>query len=465
MNLEVAPRNIILITVDCLRADHVSSINPNSPVRTPNIDRLANEGYVFTNAHSNGPNTYASFPSIFTSRYFLLSHGFRPDSYTITLAEMLRRTGFRTVAITTNVYLTKLFGWNRGFDEFYEDFLGLRPIRTVKKKPKSLLVRVRSKVSNFLTQRIKNVRLYETMRELRPFIDTLFRHNYNINLASAFTINGFLENLLKTRQSKWSNLFLWIHYMDTHFPYLSDIIEDFFDSIEDYYRLIFYTYHKPSFLMSKADINFVRKAYQAAVKHVDNAIGNLVDILQECGLLDNSIIVLTADHGDGLFEHGFFGHRLNRLYDELIRVPLIIWGAGRGRLTRNVSLIDLAPTLAYILRIKKPRRYLGRCLFDDEERIIYVHDAAVRYGYKVYYKQFCIATIVGRWKLVVDNIQRRISLFDRARDPMEKKDQKDVYKDVFKELYKLFLLHIKRVLRYQIHLGQLEKTLKSAKSI
>ena len=101
-----------MVTIDCLRADHVGCINGIN--LTPSIDKLAEESMVFTRAFAYGPGTNQSFPAILTSTYFLMHGGLHLSSWCATLPEILVKHVFRTVAFHSNPFLSRVFGWNRG---------------------------------------------------------------------------------------------------------------------------------------------------------------------------------------------------------------------------------------------------------------------------------------------------------------------------------------------------------------
>ena len=111
-------KRVFLITIDCLRADHVGCIGGGN--LTPNIDRFAKKSTVFTKAFANGPGTNQSFPAILTSTYFLMHGGMRLLPQYTTLAEVLNSHGFKTVSYHSNPFLSSPLGWSRGFDEFYD---------------------------------------------------------------------------------------------------------------------------------------------------------------------------------------------------------------------------------------------------------------------------------------------------------------------------------------------------------
>jgi len=112
--------NVILITIDCLRADHVGSLGYARPT-TPHIDAIARRGTIFTQALSNGPKTSASFPSILTSTYPLMYGGtaYLAEDRT-SIAEVLKNHGYSTVAFHSNPFLSSSYGYNKGFDTFWD---------------------------------------------------------------------------------------------------------------------------------------------------------------------------------------------------------------------------------------------------------------------------------------------------------------------------------------------------------
>ncbi|MCK4481843.1 sulfatase-like hydrolase/transferase, partial [Candidatus Bathyarchaeota archaeon] len=202
-------KRVILITVDCLRADHVSCIGGGNI--TPNIDKLARDGVVFTRAFSNGPGTNQSFPAILTSTYFLMHGGMRLLPGYTTLAEVLRSHGFKTVGFHSNPFLSRILGWNQGFNEFY-DFMN------VLKSPSAAVTRssLLAKAVKFLDKVIRMLNNKKIQTILRRFY---YRWNeFEIPYVEGSELNRHVITWIN--ENKEENFFLWMHYMDPHRPYM-----------------------------------------------------------------------------------------------------------------------------------------------------------------------------------------------------------------------------------------------------
>ena len=205
-------KRIFLITIDALRADHVGIIQPND--LTPNIDEIGKKSYSFSNAYSNGPGTNQSLPALLTSVRFLKHDGFYLSEKYPTLAEILGQHGYYTIGFNSNPFLSSKFGYGRGFNE-YHDF-----IEEIK-SPSSFVSKVRShslrsyviQLISYLISKLGGMSLRKLILELYyrmtgmkvPYIDAKKMNEHVINS---------LENI------KEEKLFVWIHYMDTHYPYI-----------------------------------------------------------------------------------------------------------------------------------------------------------------------------------------------------------------------------------------------------
>jgi len=197
------PRNIILITIDCLRADAVGCIRGGN--LTPNIDKLARESLVFTKAFTNGPGTPQAFPAILTSTYLFMHETIYLEPWYITISEILQKHGYRTVAFHSNPYLSRAFGWNKGFQEFY-DFL-----YEIALKKQKRIVNIASSVFNRLLDK------YALLESLGQRFSCLLFYKKSLPYYDAGLITKYAIEWLE--RSKRRKFFMWIHYMDPHFPY------------------------------------------------------------------------------------------------------------------------------------------------------------------------------------------------------------------------------------------------------
>lgn len=354
--------NLILLTVDCLRADHLSCLG-YSKKTSPNLDKLASDGVLFSQAISVSHWTSPSFISIFTSTYPLMHGGkLTVASERTTLTQVLKRHGYHTAAFHSNPWLLSRWGYHEGFDTFDSSIPLRHPLlrhEPLPDKPRKLIKRITGTES----------RQYRLLRQ----IYTLFK-TPKANYINGVDLNRKAITWLK---DKPGDFFLWLHYMDVHEPYIP------------YEKVVLpFRKHRALKLNKKADLcraprylNLHERTnseltslspqglmeiialYDARVSYVDKMINSLLATLKQCNILENTCVIITADHGQQFLEHGLYGHQYD-LYEELIRVPLIIIGKGLESrvISQQVSLLDLSPTILAILGIEKPRAFLGNSL-------------------------------------------------------------------------------------------------------
>jgi len=340
--------NIILITIDALRYDHLGCYGYHRDT-SPNIDALAASGVKFLQAISNGGNTPQAFPAILASALPLSQESWiRPLSRSnVMLAEVLKEAGYQTAAFHSNPFLSQFCGYNRGFDTF-EDTLrdvsprGIRLRLRQWKSPDTLVGRIRIKVGRILGPVIHRV--------------------VGKAIINASEMTAKATFWLEANQGKF---FLWLHYMDVHAPYLppSKYVRYFSDqpaSRREMHTLRYKTKSKPGQL-SPSEVETLICLYDAEVRYADEAIGVLLRKLGNYS--SNTVIIVTADHGEEFGEHGNFGHQ--SVYEGTLRVPLIITGPGiNGGISvrQQVGLIDLAPTILNIAGLDSPRSFHGKSL-------------------------------------------------------------------------------------------------------
>jgi arylsulfatase A-like enzyme len=305
---EDAPHRVFLITVDTLRADHMSLYGYPRET-TPRLARLAASGVIFDRAISQWPKTGVSFASMFTGQYPQttgLTHRAAlriPEEY-LTLPELFHESGYKTVAVVSNAVLAAKFGWNAGFDEYLETWGG----------------------GDF------------------PEDPHLFR-----KLIHAPRVDELAVPLLE-KHARDERLFVWLHYTDPHAPYLlpDGFANPFLDD-----RLFRGDSTVPrkvtrGYRLGRNDLEYYLAQYDANVLVADVYIGKVLDRARQLGLLDDSLIVFTADHGESLGEHGSYFEHGPLPYNTTAHVPLFFvrngLPAGR-RVDRPVELIDLYPTL------------------------------------------------------------------------------------------------------------------------
>jgi arylsulfatase A-like enzyme len=309
-----------------------------------------------TQAIAQGPRSPASFPAILASIYQSAGaeHGLPPGA--TTLAEILKRHGYATAGFCAgNVYISRYYGYQRGFDQF-QDFLTLEP---GSKAPERKSIGRLAPLKSF-TRRI----LEESGRYDPAFLlfSSALRGKKNIaDMAKGEDVHPFESGeTLNEQVEAWLShpldrpFFLWLHYMDVHFPYLPRV-----------------AHYRPSdygrFALCLLCLLFKRRSYPRRVltdlyddriRDMDGILSRLLDRLDGNGLLQDTVFILTADHGEEFWDHGGWVHGA-KLYDELLRVPLIMKGPGLPQgavITTQLGLIDLAPTLLDLLGIEEKRK-------------------------------------------------------------------------------------------------------------
>jgi len=310
-----APLNVVLYVIDTLRADRLSLYGYPRPT-SPRLDALAVEAFVFDLAYAPSSHTLPSVTSLFTARYpssVAGRLGDQPRSNT-TLAEVFRAAGYRTAAFNANLVLPRSLGYDRGFERY---IVPLRP---------------EGEVPRF----VGAARLHEhAERWIRKHADEPF--------------------------------FLYVQTMDVHSPYrVPDGYRERFVSgpmpIDEAVAALPAAQRTPEridFMQAFADA-WNPERYDAAVAYADAALGEFLDLFDTLGLRDDTIFVITSDHGEPLLEHGEFRHGVS-LFEEVVRIPLIMLlperMALRGRSAAPVSLQGLGPTLVDLAGLDQPRLF------------------------------------------------------------------------------------------------------------
>lgn len=333
--------NVILITVDALRADHLGCYGYPRDT-SPNIDRLAKEGVTFLNCFSASCGTAYSLPALLTGRYLEVGKDYVfydniLDKQFTTLAEYLKNSGYYTVAFVNNGHLKINKGFEHGFD--------------------------------------------------------YYRYKWdNKNAAEEMTASA-LNFLNYYRGNK--PIFLWIHYLDVHVPYLApkEYIRapenaKLYKKNDEKIRLSPETTRNPytsrgyipriAFHKDQQSLNYYVACYDTGILHTDFYLGKLLKDVDK-----NNIIILTADHGEFLGEHNYYFVHEEAIYDEALHVPLIIKDnrdfKGGRRIALAVSLVDIVPTV--LSKIKPAWYFLNKDRFDGRDLKGILKGADIKRGY------------------------------------------------------------------------------------
>lgn len=342
--------NIVLITIDSLRADFVGYQNQKER-NTPFLDSFAEKSYVFTNAVSPANPTFFVFSSIMTGvlpftygKYLGI-----PDNPEIkTLSEIMKANDYDTYAfLADSPALYSIYGYQRGFDH-YDD--GYENTDKTYLSSLAFLWSFREKMPE------KLVRIIETVRTFTKIVFSSPKHSVPGKKLNEKVVEFFEERKKKP-------FFLWLHYMDNHVPYFSGLDKYFFKNQNFakriYKKIVFYKELAISLrkmkLKNHKTTEIFQEAYRSSVKYTDEYIGKMISFLQY--KYPNTVFIITSDHGEAFMEHGLYGHEAYSLYNESIQIPLIIHIPSRKPqvITQTVSLVSLAKTIVAIAGLKIPQ--------------------------------------------------------------------------------------------------------------
>lgn len=384
-------KHVFLITVDTLRRDALSCYNA-SGANTPHIDQLANDAVIYDRAYAPSPWTLPSLASIVTGVSPLV-HGAmlkvsRVPRKLSTLGEYMMNAGYYTTIVGWSGILSPQYNVAQGF--LHEDIYPKTPS------------------GGTVGEAIEHRWLHLGV-PVKP----------STSVLTDISVDWIKANV--TRDS-----FMWIHYLDPHQPYEppTEYLPDENPPKAMGKRFMVANVMKVPLEQTPgvAQRNWVRSLYDAEVRYVDSNIGRFVNTLKELGIYDESLIILTSDHGEEFWEHGRFEHG-HSLYDELVGVPLLIkppMFAGHKRCDEVVSNGSIMPTVAELCGIGVPDSVLS---YESIARTFEPDAHERREGYAVctgvmYYQQKEAIVFHDR-KYIRSLATGREELFDLTADPDE----------------------------------------------
>jgi arylsulfatase A-like enzyme len=379
--------NVILISIDTLRADHLHGYGYERET-SPTLDGLMRRGTSFMNAISQSPWTLPSHMSLFTSLY-PHSHGVIEDTLALneevaTLPALMKQAGYATGGFAACDYLSEKHGFGRGFD-YYLQRRGIRAPAVCEEALKWL---VRERPQKFF--------LFLHFYDVHPTYDPSQPYLKMFESSYEGSMRGTIQTLLNINDGK--------------IP------------------------------VSEEDRRHLVALYDAVIRQLDDELKTFFGFLEERNLLSNTLIVVTSDHGEEFFEHGKVLHS-RTLYDELIRIPLIVVGPGvpSGRqVEEQVQLIDLAPTILEVCGLKIPGGMEGASLLPLIQGTTagwrpYAFAEADKDNEEYDLKR---AIRTREFKLYFDRRSKEEELYDLAADPAEQADILDSRGDVAEVLRK-----------------------------
>jgi arylsulfatase len=376
---------VILIIVDTLRADHLSCYGYTKKT-SPNIDQFAADSILFENCFSHASSTSASTASILSG---FLPHETKVTNKVVlanqlrTLPTILKPHRFNTAAVVSNFVMRKKRGWEQGFD-----------IYDAKMKDREL-----------------NRKAPERIAER--------------------TTSSAIKLLKKFRKD---NLFLWIHYQDPHGPYTPPAqYSSLFKNSDDKPRLLklndtgsgrrgIPAYQQ---LGDNRDFHHYVSQYDGEIRYADEHLKRLFDAMKRYELYNDSLVIFTADHGEGMGEHDYYFAHGENLYNSLTHIPLIVKCPSglTGRKKDIVQHIDIVPTIMKTLNIVPDSRLRGCDLIDEippgREIFAKMETGMVRDKLKY-------SILADGFKLIHTPLYDRYELYDMAEDFKEEHDLANV---------------------------------------
>jgi len=397
-------QNILLILIDTLRPDHLGCYGYERDT-SPNIDKIANEGIVFTHFYTVCPWTNPTIASLFTGLYpqAVFPPAKHPQAIKQrlpkeldTLAEILIREGYRTFALVDHPSISRQLNYHRGFEEYIELFF-------------------KRGWHQWLGTKSSNV-----LKDLSELLD----------------------------KSKDNHFFIYLHLIYPHQPY----------SPPSPFNELFGNGFKK---LTPEEREGVINLYDGEIRYADELVGDIFHVLKARKLLNSTYVIITSDHGEGFWEHGLWEHG-NSLFNELLKVPLIIYPPGErttqpAQIHDLTSFISLFPTIMDFANIKKyPKvdgqsfmKYLNgkksmqsrNIIFGESPHSFYINALSCQTEqYKfIYHPRRPISNFSRAKNDILSN--RFTQLFDIEADPAEKNNLSSIKKDFIKKIGTKLIRH------------------------
>jgi arylsulfatase A-like enzyme len=343
--------NLLLISIDSLRPDHLSAYGYDCET-TPYLTELAMQGVLFRNAFSASNWTGSAVASMLTGRY-PTCHGYTNERYYLdsdvpTLAEQLQRAGYRTAGFSNNLYITQQTGLHRGFDRFYyrgRESAANGPVATGQRQ---------TAAGRALKRRVP----LAVKMAGRDALDLLIREKSLSRDDGALATEQAVCRWLQVQEDKPS--FTFIHYQEPHSPYFppKPFRKRFFPAgwLQQWHYLHYdpVSFYGGEKSFTPTEMKNYQALYDGEIAYLDWRMGRLFDFMRQHGLMEQTVVLVTADHGECFGENGYIWHAFN-LYESLIRVPLILcyepWFTPNRIDDRLVQSVDILATFLHGLGI------------------------------------------------------------------------------------------------------------------
>jgi len=395
--------SVLLITIDTLRADHLSAYG-YARRTSPRIDALATQGTLFDEAYTFWPKTRGSFVALLTGKPpsrtgYSKTHPVLLD-LNATLASVLRAAGYATTAVVDNPNVAAGLGYSKGFDRYRETWED-GALATEMDRARAITA--------------EGAEILRAARPERPFL-------------------------------------LWLHYVNPHTPYEPEKPFDtmFADGFESGPELpvvpgLHGGVSKQWAVAGRRRLGYYVAQYDGEIAAVDDEVGRVLAALESSAVRDRTLVVLTSDHGESLGEHDYYFDHGENLFHPSLRVPLIVRAPGAPAGRRSpvfASTLDLVPTILDAVKVSWPADLMGTSLLDvvegrgepRRERLFAQNDRNL------------VAAFDRSFKIIAtpETERRQFALYDRARDPGEKKDVARARPEDLRELRRELELYLEQ---------------------
>jgi len=413
------PPNLILVSMDTVRADRLS-LYGHTAETTPFLEDLAALGTVFERAFSVSNESAYAHAAMLTGRYASEVHAPVYTAYMVpeeatTLPEILKAHGYETGAYLAGGHVTEDFGFDQGFDDFSSE----------------------KGYASFWHTRQKALRWLDGRSGESPWF--LMLHGYDAHMPydtpepfSRLFVEGVSSSLadkLAASPQEAERVFEGKYYADAQMDWTKHASgAPLLDPV---------SYSKMTRLpsdggvpLSQAEIEQVRAHYDSTLAYLDLQLGLFFETARARGYLENTVVIITGDHGEDLFDHGFANHRTT-LTDSCVRVPLLAFGPGvpKGRRVSDiVDLLDIVPTMLDFAGATPLSNADGRALFEDQasgEPVVFFEGVRPMVGVRTASHKLILNGVLLTDPSVIETIERfplrapQAELYDLQKDPGE----------------------------------------------
>ena len=429
MNDRIRKPNVLLLTIDTLRADWLGCYNPQRSV-SPRMDALARQSVLFTQAITGGSWTQAAFPVMMTSTYASMFGGClgplsaeRPS-----LVGALTAAGYQTAGFSTTPLLSKAYGYDRGFQQFRDIIPNESDpaLRHLKGGQHLLRNPLTHQMAQLFGQQLRPAKVYEPAHVL-------------------------VDEVIDWLDQQDGPFFTWAHFMDVHWPYhLEEELKAPRDIAQAWTDLVhLHEVNWQNGRISPQQKQHYIDLYEQAIAYTDAQVGRLLDYLATRPFGDNTMVIIVADHGEEFLERGYWGHVEINLHDEILRVPLIMQLPQQTDgvvVERQVRTLDLMPTVLDVCGVTLPEGVEGESLAPLWNGRSDGYDAPYAISERWRDDSHVVAVRTESFKYIWDSqLPTQPKLYNLVNDPLEKQNVAEQHPELAEQFAVQVAAHLQKV--------------------